>query len=302
MGTIKYYPYGDCRNSQGTLGTDKLFTGQRLDDTGLYYYGARYYDPTIGRFISPDTIVQKPTNPQTLNRYSYVINNPLRYRDPSGNKILFNTGDPNFTDLLEAWQYFESLCPDVADLLMLSPDDIFITTADPSYAKNRVEGSMGEGQRIFITQQTIDLGWRNIVSVYFHETTHAWEGNEGHSWLEEWVACRRQARANIMLGISQNEEWINIVLGLGPFPSEVDLINAGIKPRYYSAAVFPRLPGEQRFASDRGPYSAWDIVSSIYPGGVIYGDDIFSLGGGFILMDDIIIDVWGDLGYNPFDY
>jgi RHS repeat-associated protein len=66
------------------LGTDKLFTGQRLDDTGLYYYGARYYDPTIGRFISPDSIVQSPNNPQSLNRYSYCLNNPLRYTDPTG--------------------------------------------------------------------------------------------------------------------------------------------------------------------------------------------------------------------------
>ncbi|MDD5702809.1 MAG: hypothetical protein PHU23_12260 [Dehalococcoidales bacterium] len=48
---------GDRLESQGTLGTDKLFTGQRLDDTGLYYYGARYYDPTIGGFISPDSTI-----------------------------------------------------------------------------------------------------------------------------------------------------------------------------------------------------------------------------------------------------
>jgi RHS repeat-associated protein len=58
--------------------------GQRLDATGLYYYNARYYDPMIGRFISPDIIVQSPANPQTLNRYSYCLNNPLKYRDPSG--------------------------------------------------------------------------------------------------------------------------------------------------------------------------------------------------------------------------
>jgi len=36
VATMRYYPYGDCRSSTGTLGTDKLFTGQRLDDTGLY--------------------------------------------------------------------------------------------------------------------------------------------------------------------------------------------------------------------------------------------------------------------------
>jgi RHS repeat-associated protein len=60
------------------------FTGQRLDTTGLYYYGARYYDPGIGRFISPDSIVPDPTNPQNFNRYSYCLNNPLKYTDPTG--------------------------------------------------------------------------------------------------------------------------------------------------------------------------------------------------------------------------
>jgi len=83
-GTNSAVCYGDCRFSQGTLGTDKRFTGQRLDNTGLYYYGARYYDPTIGRFISADTIVPNPADPQSLNRYSYCINNPLKYTDPSG--------------------------------------------------------------------------------------------------------------------------------------------------------------------------------------------------------------------------
>jgi len=48
VGTFSAVWYGECRNSQGSLGTDKLFTGQRLDDTGLCYYGARYYDAEIG--------------------------------------------------------------------------------------------------------------------------------------------------------------------------------------------------------------------------------------------------------------
>jgi RHS repeat-associated protein len=62
------------------------FTGQRLDQSGLYFYNARYYDANIGRFISPDTLVPNPANPQSLNRYSYCLNNPLRYNDPSGHE------------------------------------------------------------------------------------------------------------------------------------------------------------------------------------------------------------------------
>lgn len=46
----------------------------------------RYYDAPTGRFISPDTVVQDPTDPQSLNRYAYVRNNPMIYTDPTGNK------------------------------------------------------------------------------------------------------------------------------------------------------------------------------------------------------------------------
>jgi RHS repeat-associated protein len=122
------------------------YTGQRLDDTGLLYYVARYYDPSLGRFVSPDSIVPGvesgkggaassvgayqnhkltvdfhepgfitsmqeehkltlkkgfwfqlededrkdvndpwgPQNPQSLNRFAYVLNNPLKYIDPTG--------------------------------------------------------------------------------------------------------------------------------------------------------------------------------------------------------------------------
>jgi hypothetical protein len=50
----------------------------------LYDYVARRYDPALGRFIQADTIVPEPGNPQSLNRYTYVYNNPLTYTDPSG--------------------------------------------------------------------------------------------------------------------------------------------------------------------------------------------------------------------------
>jgi RHS repeat-associated protein len=73
------------RPSEGTLPTDYTFTGQRVDTSaGLMYYHARYYDAALGRFTQPDTIIPNPYNPQSLNRYSYVYNNPLRYTDPTG--------------------------------------------------------------------------------------------------------------------------------------------------------------------------------------------------------------------------
>lgn len=84
-GYLEYDPYGSTVTQTGSADPKHKFTGQELDTTHLYYYGARYYDPQIGRFITPDSYVQQPSNPQTLNRYSYVKNNPIKYTDPTGN-------------------------------------------------------------------------------------------------------------------------------------------------------------------------------------------------------------------------
>ncbi|MCB8989634.1 MAG: hypothetical protein H6665_03365, partial [Ardenticatenaceae bacterium] len=55
-----------------------------MNGLGFIYMNARYYVPTLNRFASADTIVPDPSNPQSFNRYSYTINNPLKYTDPSG--------------------------------------------------------------------------------------------------------------------------------------------------------------------------------------------------------------------------
>lgn len=82
---LTYYPYGQTRTNTGTINVNHKYTSQELDSsTGLYFYNARYYDPVLGRFISADTIIPNPLNPQALNRYSYVTNNPLNYNDPYG--------------------------------------------------------------------------------------------------------------------------------------------------------------------------------------------------------------------------
>ncbi|CAN5372502.1 hypothetical protein BH10CHL1_BH10CHL1_37360 [soil metagenome] len=80
----RYFAYGRIRNGD-TLPTDHWFTGQQVSsDNGLYYYGARYYDPEIGQFISPDSLVPDATNVFDYNRYMYARGNPIKYTDPTG--------------------------------------------------------------------------------------------------------------------------------------------------------------------------------------------------------------------------
>jgi RHS repeat-associated protein len=80
----RYLPFGDVRGSATDVPTPYGYTGQRRDSTNLMYYQSRYYDPLVGRFTQADTIVPDAATPAAFNRYSYVINNPLKYVDPTG--------------------------------------------------------------------------------------------------------------------------------------------------------------------------------------------------------------------------
>ena len=65
--------------------TTRGYTGhEQLDSVGLIHMNGRVYDPLLGRFLSADPHIQYPLNLQSHNRYSYVLNNPLSYTDPSG--------------------------------------------------------------------------------------------------------------------------------------------------------------------------------------------------------------------------
>ena len=89
---LRYHPWGGTRFSSGTTPTAWRYTGQIEDAAiGLYFYNARYYDPALGRFIQADTIIPDPANPQSLNRYAYTLNNPLKYVDDSGHIAILAT-------------------------------------------------------------------------------------------------------------------------------------------------------------------------------------------------------------------
>jgi RHS repeat-associated protein len=90
---VEYDPWGKVTRSEGDADPRHRFTGQELDlESGLYYYGGRYYDQEISKFLSADPIVQAPANPQNLNRYTYVINNPQTLVDPSGHMFFWFLG------------------------------------------------------------------------------------------------------------------------------------------------------------------------------------------------------------------
>jgi len=143
--------------------TDKKFTGRRLDATGLYYYGARYYDATIGRFTSADTIVQSYIYPQSLNRYSYTMNNPLKYIDPSGNIVEIGGLDVRFTRGAALNAAF--LPPDIAD-------SVVNVVESPEYqAYNEFKHLSQEAELMAIS---MELNTEHIVTITSGETPVWW--------------------------------------------------------------------------------------------------------------------------------
>ncbi|HEY6872131.1 MAG TPA: RHS repeat-associated core domain-containing protein [Geobacteraceae bacterium] len=87
---LEYFPYGETWIDEGKTPTNipgYQFTGKELDpETGLYYFGARYYEPVISRWISADPIDRyHPASPTLgLSLYQYALHNPLKFLDPTG--------------------------------------------------------------------------------------------------------------------------------------------------------------------------------------------------------------------------
>ncbi len=80
-----YKPFGEVRYTSGTTPTQYTYTGQYSDSyINLYWYGSRWYDPVLGRWIQPDTIIPLGQGVQAFDRYAYVNNSPVVYNDPSG--------------------------------------------------------------------------------------------------------------------------------------------------------------------------------------------------------------------------
>jgi RHS repeat-associated protein len=143
VGGQEYHPWGVVSAATGTLLSESFNdTGQRRDETGLLYYHARSYDPAIGRFVSADSVVSGagaltvapsdataaaawaaggggPADPQALNRYSYVNNNPVNQIDPTGHvaPIRCPAPDCRWRHNISAWNDFEKGAAVVACLV-----------------------------------------------------------------------------------------------------------------------------------------------------------------------------------------
>jgi len=85
LSQTEFLPFGETWTQEGDKKHAPKYNSQELDkESGYYFYNARHYDPEICRFVTGDNIVQNDLDTQSWNRFSYVRNNPVIYKDPTG--------------------------------------------------------------------------------------------------------------------------------------------------------------------------------------------------------------------------
>ena len=157
----EYDVFGAVRSETGTSDNPRKFTGKEYEsDVKLYYYGARYYDPYIGRFISKDPVGNG------VNWYAYAVNNPLAFIDPSGLRAV--NSDERAALLHTFGQITGAELAGIIDVKL-----------DPNVAGGEVSTDWQISLSTdYLTdgQSGADLGW---LSTFVHEATHIWQRRTG---------------------------------------------------------------------------------------------------------------------------
>ena len=103
VATYDYDAFGELVEDTSTVENDFLFTGQQFDElSGLYNLRARFYNPSLGRFNGRDPFPYNFQNPIELNRYTYALNNPVNYTDPTGQSAIVEYVTPQIDPLESA--------------------------------------------------------------------------------------------------------------------------------------------------------------------------------------------------------
>ena len=206
---IYYYPYGEIKTNTGSANVRYKYTGKEFDaEDGLYYYGARYYDPRLARFISADTIVPLPFYPQTFNRYAYAYNNPIVLRDLDGHE----PGD--------YWDYYD----------YYDYDDYYDYSSYYDYNNNSYQNSYYNSYS-YGNSSYSDYSWSSYSS-----SNSSWNSYNSYSWGDYSLTDRyRQSNSynEVLVDRSKNtisfqNNTFEIRYGrLGPGEYKIDYIGTG---------------------------------------------------------------------------
>ena len=225
---MRYYPFGEVRWQNGSTPTDRTFTGQLAEPSGLgslMNYNAREYSPVLGRFLSADSVVPRPGDPQSLNRFSYARNSPISRLDPSGH------GDCNVHTTAGCLPWT------IADLVFQGPDYLYQVTVKPDNSFNPYDLS---GVTTAHVQQAAQLF--NVPAPYVAAALNF----ENQPSQLPWGAFRRygkQLAAPILQRI--NPGYGSLGLGYSLGPANIKPGQAAVLVKYYLTSYDPQSPEYQ---------------------------------------------------------
>jgi len=149
----QFTPFGVELDSGGTTMHYKFTGKERDNESGLDYFGARYFSSNMGRWMSPDWSAKeepvpysKLDNPQTLNLYSYVVNNPLSQLDDDGHEIIYAANLKNaqlVKDTVQAALANPNTSGSLSGYVGPNNPNLIIQSGDLSYLDNATQTPMG---------------------------------------------------------------------------------------------------------------------------------------------------------------
>ena len=212
-----YYEHG-----QGTV-TDRLYTGQTRVEQDLYYYGARWYDPSLGRFLQADTILPVQQGTQGWDRYAYVNNNPVNGTDPTGmwmcdpyDIACAEDGDLNLVIFIGGWDGVEqSSASPLMPSLQNQPGTLYLNYD----AKDRTVYKHELGNKIVQDTKLDVLGRYRSISIIGHSAG----GDVGIFAMEQADVTAQRKLALLDPSMSTGD-----ILYEGMFAKLDDLVESGV--------------------------------------------------------------------------
>jgi len=176
--TYVYDSFGNLTSSTGSVPNSFQFTAREFDsETGLYYYRARYYDPTVGRFLSEDPI---GFGGGQTDLYAYLGNEPVDYTDPLGLRKLTDCEKQRLAP------YIPKIDLDKADL----------HDGQVPWYLGQDYGGITRGNDIYFRPGVYDPSTINGLGVLGHELVHVGQYRNGLTWLKYLLASRHGYEKN----------------------------------------------------------------------------------------------------------
>ncbi len=282
----RYLPFGGERTdvpSPQSAGTDYGYTGQRDlgDELGLMDYRARFFSPTLGRFIQPDSMIPNPVNPQSWNRYSYVMNRPVNFNDPSGHcpeemaecrKILYDLlpkPKPSGGGKENSGKKQNDKTADLGNFQLLPASYDYLTyssIAEAGYAGYWLSGAPAYGDRLLpgftVTTEQVGAGalfsfpsvlvdWANMGAPYAQKLISPYDQSVSLDFSVRYYNIPRKdgfmvATVNDLLITNSSRQVMNYTVAISS-PSNHNIVRSGVFSAAPNETVHASMPANFSF-------------------------------------------------------